>query len=96
MTTSFCAAQWLDVNRYFNTTQEAFNQNTSVQMFPPSFASPSDNHETVEFVSDDLIGDTDIILRVIDMHGNLSSYSFDLSISHLLPPGLRLQYWIQI
>lgn len=32
MTTSFCAAEWLDVNRYFNTTQRDFNQDTNVQM----------------------------------------------------------------
>ena len=31
MTTSFCAAQWLDVHRYFNPMPEAFNNNTSVQ-----------------------------------------------------------------
>ena len=36
MTTSFCAAQWLDVHRYFNPTQETFNDNTSVQMLAPS------------------------------------------------------------
>ena len=36
MTTSFCAAEWLDVNRYFNTTQKDFNQDTNVQMLTSS------------------------------------------------------------
>ena len=39
--TSFCAAEWLDVHRYFNTnqySQDVFN--TTVQMFPPSLAFP--------------------------------------------------------
>ena len=42
MTTSFCAAEWLDVNRYFNTTQKDFNQDTNVQMLTSnSGASPN-------------------------------------------------------
>ena len=41
MITSFCAAEWLDVNRYFNSTQEGFNDvRPSVQMLTPSLASP--------------------------------------------------------
>ncbi len=41
MITSFCAAEWLDVNRYFNSTQEGFNDVIpSVQMLAPSLASP--------------------------------------------------------
>ncbi len=40
MTNSFCAAEWLDVNRYFNTTQEAFNEKTGVEMLTSSLASP--------------------------------------------------------
>ena len=40
MTTSFCAAEWLDVHRYFNPTQKAFNQNTSFDMLTPTLASP--------------------------------------------------------
>ena len=40
MTTSFCAARWLDVHRYFNTTQKPFNQNTEIRMLTPSLASP--------------------------------------------------------
>ena len=38
MTTSFCAAEWLDVNRYFNTKQKTFNQDTNVQMLELSQA----------------------------------------------------------
>ena len=38
----FCYAEWLDVNRYFNSHQKAFNQDTNVQMLKPSLASPPD------------------------------------------------------
>ena len=38
MTTSFCAAEWLDAHRYFNANQEDFNENTDVQLHPPSLA----------------------------------------------------------
>ncbi len=40
MISSFCVAEWLDVHRYFNTTQKPFNQNTSVQMLTPVLDSP--------------------------------------------------------
>ena len=40
MTNSFCAAEWLDVNRYFNPTQEAFNTDTNLQMLTPSLDAP--------------------------------------------------------
>ena len=40
MITSFCAAEWLDVHRYFNTTRKPLNQNTSVRMLTPSLDSP--------------------------------------------------------
>ena len=40
MTGSFCAAEWLDVNRYFNTSQNAFNEDTSVEMRAPSLGVP--------------------------------------------------------
>ena len=40
MISSFCAAEWLDVHRYFNPTQKPFNQNTSVQMRTPVLDSP--------------------------------------------------------
>ena len=40
MTNSFCAAEWLNVHRYFNPTQEAFNTDTKVKMLTPSLAAP--------------------------------------------------------
>ena len=36
MLTSFCAAEWWDVHRYFNPTQIAFDEPTMIEMFPPS------------------------------------------------------------
>ena len=39
MVTSFCAAEWLDVHRYFNAKQSSQNASgATVQMFPPSLA----------------------------------------------------------
>ncbi|MYB94198.1 hypothetical protein F4054_17420 [Candidatus Poribacteria bacterium] len=43
MTTSFCAAEWLDAHRYFNANQEDFNENTDVQLHPPVLAEPPYN-----------------------------------------------------
>ncbi len=40
MTNSFCAAEWLNVNRYFNPTQEAFNDNTKVELRQTSLDAP--------------------------------------------------------
>ena len=40
MTTSFCAAEWLEVHRYFNAEQQGQNGfDTTVQIHPPSFVS---------------------------------------------------------
>ena len=35
MTTSFCAAEWLDANRYFNLIQKEDNNNTDIQLHAP-------------------------------------------------------------
>ena len=123
MTTSFCAAEWLDGNRYFNLIQEAFNEDTSVEMRTPSLAIPpagirlqfeitdpnglhqvqlfkpfssypsvisyqslSGKRATVEFVTHELIDGQNIILRVIDKHGNFTQHSFPIEITDLLPP----------
>ena len=40
MTTSYCAAEWLSVSRYFNPTQEIINQEPNVEMLTPQFVSP--------------------------------------------------------
>ena len=34
---SRCAAEWLDVHKYFNLTNRTFNDNTKIQMFTPDF-----------------------------------------------------------
>ena len=137
MTASFCAAEWLDVHRYFNPNQEPANDNTSVRMLPPSFAEPpatirlqfevtdpdglhqaqlfrpfssvgndnlyqpftswagvidcqglSGNRATVEFVTNELVGGNNVVLRVIDVHGNYTfwGHSFPIDITNLLPP----------
>ena len=40
MMTSFCAAEWLDANRYFNSIQEEDNNNTDIQLHPPELIEP--------------------------------------------------------
>ncbi len=122
MTASFCSAQWLEVHRYFNTNQNAFNEDTSVQMFTPSLAAPphyirlrfevadpdglhqaqlfkpfgdfpsviackhlNGKSTTVEFITTELIGGNDIVLRVIDAYGNFTERSFPIDITPLLP-----------
>lgn len=35
MTTTYCAAEWLDAHRYFNTNPEELNDNTQIQFHPP-------------------------------------------------------------
>lgn len=37
---SQCAAEWLDVHRAFNAGQTAFNEPATIEMLPPSLASP--------------------------------------------------------
>ena len=37
---SFCAAEWLDAHRYFNKTQNVFDQLPTIEMLSPSFVSP--------------------------------------------------------
>ena len=123
MTESFCSAEWLDVHRYFNTSQNAFNEDTSVQMLTSSLAAPPDSirlrfevadpdglHQaqlfkpfgddssvidckqlngkrmTIEFVTTRLIGSNDIVLRVIDVHGNFKEHRFPIDITPLLSP----------
>ena len=33
---SYCAAEWLNVHRYFNTHQTSFNEPTTITMFTPA------------------------------------------------------------
>ena len=40
MTTSICAAGWLDAHRYFNTNHTYFNKPTTIEMSPPITARP--------------------------------------------------------
>ncbi len=37
---SYCAAEWLDAHRYFNTTHNAFDKVPAIEMLLPSFVSP--------------------------------------------------------
>ena len=50
MITSFCAAEWLDINRYFNPTQEVSeDKEPHVQMLKPSLVSSSPHTIRLQF-----------------------------------------------
>ena len=40
MIRSFCAAEWLDAHRYFNTHKTGFNELTTIEMHPPQAVPP--------------------------------------------------------
>ena len=40
MTTSPCAAEWLDTHRYFNANQPYFNKSTTIEMLSPDLTDP--------------------------------------------------------
>ena len=46
----------------------------------------SGNQASVEFVTNELVDANTILLRVIDVNGNFTSYSFPIDITDLLPP----------
>ena len=144
MTTSFCAAEWLDAHRYFNPIQEEVNNNnTDIQLHPLELIEPltnirlrftltdpdglhqvqllhpqrflpgeynhlsSENESTLaacqrlsgkqataEFVTRDLVGRNDttneiivankIVLKIMDVHGNITTRQFDIDIAPLI------------
>ena len=126
---SYCAAEWLDVHRYFNTTRSSSYQVPTIEMLPPSFVSPPNtirlrfeithteklhqaqllqnshfflstvnpvlfdykslngNEVTIEFITTELtpVESRDVVLRVIDTHGNFTDRNFPIDIAALLP-----------
>ena len=53
---SKCAAKWLNVNRFFNTDQTAFDEPTSIQMLTPSAYLPNAKNFTLQFEVTDADG----------------------------------------
>ena len=53
---SKCAAKWLNVNRFFNTDQTAFDEPTSIQMLTPSTYLPNAKNFTLQFEVTDADG----------------------------------------
>ena len=53
---SKCAAGWLDVSRFFNTDQTAFNEPTTLQMLTPSAYRPDAENLTLRFEITDVDG----------------------------------------
>ena len=129
---SECAAESLDVHRYFNAgwQYQDFSMNTTVRMLSPTLMSQSNTvavrfhfeltdpdglyqaqllgilggnqelslidcklldgsrNRSVEFVTSSLIPERNdhIVLKVIDIHGNISTVSYPIDIISLLPP----------
>ena len=53
---SKCATKWLNVNRFFNTDQTAFDEPTSIQMLTPSTYLPNAKNFTLQFEVTDADG----------------------------------------
>lgn len=53
---SQCAAGWLDVSRFFNTDQTAFNEPTTIQMLTPASYPPNAENLTLRFEVTDVDG----------------------------------------
>ena len=53
---SKCAASWLDVSRFFNTDQTAFNEPTTLRMLTPSAYRPNAESLTLRFEVTDIDG----------------------------------------
>ena len=53
---SRCAAGWLNVNRFFNTDQTAFNEPTTLRMLTPSTYPPNAENFTLQFEVTDIDG----------------------------------------
>ncbi|MDE0467790.1 MAG: leucine-rich repeat domain-containing protein [Candidatus Poribacteria bacterium] len=125
MTTSFSAAEWLDVHPAFNPNQTAVNAGyPEVKMLPPSLAAPPNairlrfevtdpdglhqvqlikwiptfdgtlmdyqtlngsRSDTVNFITTNLRPIDTVQLSIINSHGNIANFYFDLDISDLLP-----------
>ena len=123
MITSFCAAEWLDVHRYFNIDKNYPERGgrTTIQMLPPLAVPPSavrlrfevtdpdglhqaqlhnSNGEaidcqgissesaTVEFVTPEVTEapGNQVMLRVVDVYGNVTEQWQPIDITALLPP----------
>ena len=122
MVTSFCAAEWLDVHRYFNIDQTYPEEDelTTIQMLPPLASPPNAIRLRFEITDADRLqqaqlfwidnviackrlngqsdvyefeliptlhgNPNDILLRVIDVHGNFTEQWYPINIAALLPP----------
>ena len=128
MLTSFCAAEWLNANRYFNSNQKEYNENTDVQFHQPNLVEPPSNlrlrftltdpdglhqaqlffqqlegeddsgnliayqslsgkNTSIEFLIEigELIGVSNIRLKVMDKHGNFIVQFFPIDITNFIP-----------
>ena len=101
MTNSFCAAEWLDVNRYFNPTQEAINENTDVKILAPSLAAPPSNIRLQFEVTDSdglhqaqlfkPYGHYPSVIAYQSLNGNRTTVEF---VTHELVDGNTIILWI--
>ena len=127
---SYCAAEWLDFHRYFNTThnRNIIDRNLSVRMLEPTFVSSPNtirlrfnithsaglhqaqllterydlpagvnpllldckslngSNTTIEFITTELFPvNEQVMLQVIDVHGNFKYSIFPIDITSLIP-----------
>ena len=98
--TSFCAAEWLDVSRFFNVEQPISNEKPTIDMLPPSFVSSSNvirlrfkitDHDGIHQVQLETtgpkVGNTTtghVLLGCVNLNGN-SSATVEFVTSSLTP-----------
>ena len=86
MTSSFCAAEWLDVHRYFNIgkTYPRRDNQTTIQMSPPVASSPNAIHLRFEITDGDGLQQAQLywdenIIACQSLNGQSDVYEFELS-----------------
>ena len=70
MTTSPCAAEWLDAHRYFNTDQPYFNETTTIEMLPPDLNGPKDRRLSFKITDLDGLHQAQLFTTVEYLNGH--------------------------
>ena len=70
MTTSPCAAEWLDAHRYFNTDQPYFNESTTIEMLPPDLTDPQGTRRRFKITDLDGLHQAQLFTTVAYLNGH--------------------------
>ena len=62
---SHCAAKWLDANRFFNTSEIAYNEPTTIQMLPPLAYPPNATSLRFEIADTDGLHQAQLIIPTV-------------------------------